>query len=41
VVLLTVENNNGKSQRLISKKTAKDTANIYRILSQLIKKELI
>lgn len=41
VVLMTVENNNGESQKIISKKSLKDTANVYRILSHLIKKGFI
>lgn len=41
VVLMTVDNNNGESQKIISKKSLKDTANVYRIISQLIKKGFI
>lgn len=40
-VLLIVENNDGESQKLISRKTVKDTANIHRILTQLIKKGFV
>ncbi len=41
MVLLAIENFDGESQRFISKKTLKDTANVYRIVSNLIKKGLI
>jgi len=41
ILLVGVENYDGETQRVISVKTLKDTANVHRILSQLAKKGLI